>query len=114
MTEVLPLAILFTSLGVAPVLFLLHEDSVRLRTALNLGAAVLKLALVAWLSIRVAGGDPGGAGKDSHAWGSCSQGRRLKRCHPWRGGTTRLGKGVWWGLLPGTRVENRSVPLAVG
>ena len=56
MTEALPLAILFTSLGVAPILFLLHEDSVRLRTALNLGAAVLKLGLVAWLSVRVASG----------------------------------------------------------
>jgi multicomponent Na+:H+ antiporter subunit D len=49
MTDVLPLAILFTSLGIAPILFLLHEDSAHLRTAMNLGAAALKLCLVAWL-----------------------------------------------------------------
>ena len=56
MTDILPLAILFTSLGLAPILFLLREESVRLRTTLNLGAATLKLGLVAWLSVEVASG----------------------------------------------------------
>ncbi|NYS25658.1 monovalent cation/H+ antiporter subunit D family protein [Rhodobacteraceae bacterium 2376] len=52
----LPLAILLTSLLVSPVLFALPEHNARLRTALNLGAATLKLALVAWLSWRVSRG----------------------------------------------------------
>jgi multicomponent Na+:H+ antiporter subunit D len=55
-TEALPLAILFTSLGIAPILFMLREESARLRAALNLGAAALKLALVVWLSGQVADG----------------------------------------------------------
>ncbi len=55
-SSLLPLAILLTSLGVAPLIFLLREESARLRTALNLAAAVLKVALVAWLSWRVAEG----------------------------------------------------------
>jgi multicomponent Na+:H+ antiporter subunit D len=55
-TEALPLAILFTSLGIAPILFMLKEESARLRAALNLGAAALKLALVVWLSGQVADG----------------------------------------------------------
>lgn len=50
----LPLAILGTSLLLAPVLFLLNEERVRLRTALNLAAAALKLALVAYLAWQVA------------------------------------------------------------
>jgi multicomponent Na+:H+ antiporter subunit D len=55
-TGLLPLAILMTSLGAAPFIFLLREESARLRTAINLGAALLKVALVAWLSLRVAQG----------------------------------------------------------
>ena len=58
MTEVvlLPLFILLTSLGVAPLIFALSDDSARLRTTLNLAAAATKLALVAWLSWKVANG----------------------------------------------------------
>jgi multicomponent Na+:H+ antiporter subunit D len=58
MTEVvlLPLFILLTSLGVAPVIFALPESSARLRTALNLAAAAAKVALVGWLSWKVANG----------------------------------------------------------
>jgi multicomponent Na+:H+ antiporter subunit D len=52
----LPLLILVTSLGIAPVIFMLQEESARLRTALNLAAATLKLGLVAWLSWQVANG----------------------------------------------------------
>ncbi|TNC65807.1 complex I subunit 5 family protein [Rubellimicrobium roseum] len=54
MTEAwLPLAILGTSLLVSPIIFSLPEERVRTRTLLNLGAATLKLALVAWLAWRV-------------------------------------------------------------
>lgn len=56
MTELLPLAILMTSLGIAPVILALPDDWSRLRTTLNLTAAGVKLALVAWLSLAVAGG----------------------------------------------------------
>lgn len=58
MTEVvlLPLFILLTSLGVAPLIFALPERSARLRTALNLAAAATKVALVGWLSWKVANG----------------------------------------------------------
>ncbi|MGV3554793.1 MAG: complex I subunit 5 family protein [Croceibacterium sp.] len=50
----LPLAILATSLLLSPVLFVLPERYGRTRTLLNLGAASLKLALVAFLGWQVA------------------------------------------------------------
>ena len=53
---VLPLAILMTSLLAAPVILLLPERATRLRTAINLGAALLKVGLVLWLARAVAGG----------------------------------------------------------
>lgn len=56
MTGLLPLAILMTSLGIAPVILALPDGWRRMRTTINLGAAMLKLALVAWLSMAVAGG----------------------------------------------------------
>ncbi len=56
MTELLPLAILMTSLGIAPVILALPDHRSRLRTSLNLTAAGVKLALVAWLALEVAGG----------------------------------------------------------
>jgi multicomponent Na+:H+ antiporter subunit D len=52
----LPLFILLTSLLASPVLFALPERAARLRTAINLGMAGVKLALVAWLSLKVAQG----------------------------------------------------------
>ncbi len=52
----LPLFILLTSLGIAPLLFALPERSAGLRTAINLGAAGLKVALVAWLSWKLSQG----------------------------------------------------------
>ena len=52
----LPLFILLTSLLASPVLFALPERAARLRTAINLGMASLKLVLVAWLSLKVAQG----------------------------------------------------------
>ena len=52
----LPLLILATSLGIAPVIFLLNDANARLRTALNLSAAAIKVALVSWLSWQVAQG----------------------------------------------------------
>lgn len=52
----LPLFILLTSLLAAPVLFALPERAARLRTAINLGMAALKVALVAWLSLKVSQG----------------------------------------------------------
>ena len=52
----LPLFILLTSLLVSPVLFALPEHAARLRTGINLGMATLKVALVAWLSLKVAQG----------------------------------------------------------
>jgi multicomponent Na+:H+ antiporter subunit D len=57
-TEVtlLPLFILLTSLGVAPLIFALPETSARLRTGLNLAAAATKVALVIWLSWKVSNG----------------------------------------------------------
>jgi multicomponent Na+:H+ antiporter subunit D len=56
MTELLPLAILMTSLGIAPVILALPDGWSRLRTTLNLTAAGVKLGLVVWLSLAVAGG----------------------------------------------------------
>jgi multicomponent Na+:H+ antiporter subunit D len=52
----LPLFILLTSLLVAPVLFVLPESAARLRTAINLGMAMLKVGLVGWLSLKVSQG----------------------------------------------------------
>ncbi len=52
----LPLFILLTSLLAAPVLFALPERAARLRTGLNLGVAAMKVALVAWLGIKVSQG----------------------------------------------------------
>ncbi|SLN12289.1 Na(+)/H(+) antiporter subunit A [Roseivivax jejudonensis] len=62
MSDLLPLAILLTSLGVAPVILALPDHWSRLRTALNLGAATIKVALVAWLSMAVASGADFGVG----------------------------------------------------
>ncbi|ADH87021.1 complex I subunit 5 family protein [Desulfurivibrio alkaliphilus] len=45
----LPLAILFSSFGVGVVIFFLREESVALRTTLNLGGSVSKLILIAIL-----------------------------------------------------------------
>lgn len=56
MTDLLPLAILMTSLGVAPVILAMPDHWSRLRTAINLGAAAIKVALVAWISVAVANG----------------------------------------------------------
>ena len=56
MTDYLPLMILLTSLGVAPMILLLPDSRSRVRTALNLAAASAKVALVAWLSVSVASG----------------------------------------------------------
>lgn len=54
--SILPVAILFSSLGIAPVIFLLRDESAALRTSINLASASLKLGLVAWLSWQVAQG----------------------------------------------------------
>ncbi len=54
--DILPLAILMTSMGIAPVLFAIPDARSRLRTTINLASASAKLALVIWLSIRVADG----------------------------------------------------------
>ena len=56
MTELLPLAILMTSLGIAPVILAMPDHWRGLRTAVNLGAATVKVGLVTWLSVAVAGG----------------------------------------------------------
>ena len=56
MTELLPMAILMSSLGIAPVILAMPDDWRGLRTAVNLGAATIKVALVAWLSVAVADG----------------------------------------------------------
>jgi multicomponent Na+:H+ antiporter subunit D len=55
--ELLPLAVIASSLLPALIIFTLPEESVRLRTALNLFAAVTKLALVAVLLFGVHGGE---------------------------------------------------------
>ena len=53
----LPLAILMTSLAAAPLIFAMREESTRLRTTINLAAAGLKIALVAFMSWQVAQGE---------------------------------------------------------
>jgi multicomponent Na+:H+ antiporter subunit D len=56
MSQFLPLAILMTSLCVAPIILMMPEHASRLRTTVNLAAAAIKLGLVVWLTIIVAGG----------------------------------------------------------
>ncbi len=59
MSEYLPIAILMTSLGVAPIILMIPEHSSRLRTTVNLTAATVKVALVIWLTVVVVqGGSP--------------------------------------------------------
>jgi multicomponent Na+:H+ antiporter subunit D len=59
MSEFLPIAILMTSLGVAPIIMMMPEHASRLRTIVNLTAASVKLALVVWLTVVVVqGGSP--------------------------------------------------------
>lgn len=56
MNAALPVLILLTSAVPALVTFFLDQDSHRLRNALNLGGAALKLGLVVWMLFAVAGG----------------------------------------------------------
>ena len=56
MTALLPVLILLTSLIPALVTFFLRQESHLLRNALNLGGAVLKLALIVAMLLAVAGG----------------------------------------------------------
>ncbi|MFT5945338.1 MAG: multicomponent Na+:H+ antiporter subunit D [Yoonia sp.] len=59
MSQFLPIAILMTSLGAAPIILMIPENASRLRTTVNLTAATLKLMLVVWLTIVVVqGGSP--------------------------------------------------------
>ena len=55
-TSILLVAILLTSLGAAPVLFALPESAARLRTAINLTMASVKVLLVGWLALEVGQG----------------------------------------------------------
>jgi multicomponent Na+:H+ antiporter subunit D len=57
LNELLPLAVIASSLLPALLIFALPEESVRLRTALNLFAAITKLALVGALLLGVHGGE---------------------------------------------------------
>jgi multicomponent Na+:H+ antiporter subunit D len=56
MTAFLPVLLLLTSLVPALVIFLLKEESARLRTLVNLAGAVLKLLLVVYMVLSVMGG----------------------------------------------------------
>jgi len=56
MTAALPVLILLTSLVPSVVTFFLAQDSHNLRNALSLGGALLKVALVVWMLLAVAGG----------------------------------------------------------
>ena len=59
MSEFLPVAILMTSLGVAPIILMIPEHASRLRSIVNLTAASVKVALVVWLTfVVVQGGSP--------------------------------------------------------
>lgn len=59
MSEFLPIAILMTSLGAAPIILMIPEHASRLRTTINLTAASVKVALVIWLTfVVVQGGAP--------------------------------------------------------
>ncbi|PKO35473.1 MAG: proton-conducting membrane transporter [Betaproteobacteria bacterium HGW-Betaproteobacteria-7] len=57
LNELLPLAVIASSLVPALLIFTLPEESVRLRTALNLFAAITKIILVGALLIGVRGGE---------------------------------------------------------
>ncbi|PWR01107.1 proton-conducting membrane transporter [Meridianimarinicoccus roseus] len=52
----LPVAILMTSLGVAPVILMIPDGARTLRTTVNLAAASVKVCLVGWLAWQVARG----------------------------------------------------------
>ncbi|MFP4044143.1 MAG: complex I subunit 5 family protein [Rhodosalinus sp.] len=56
MTALLPLLLLLTSLVPASISFFLAQDSYRMRNALNLGGAVLKVGLIVAMLIAIAGG----------------------------------------------------------
>ncbi len=56
MTQAVPALLLLCPLVPAIVIFFLREESGRLRNWLNIGSAVLKLALIAWALVGVAGG----------------------------------------------------------
>jgi hypothetical protein len=56
MSAALPVLMLLTSLVPAVVTFFLEQNSHRLRNGLNLGGALLKLVLVIWMLLAVAGG----------------------------------------------------------
>ncbi|MEA1048775.1 proton-conducting transporter membrane subunit [Lamprobacter modestohalophilus] len=57
MSAVLPLATLASSLLTAAVIFMLPEQAVRTRTALNLAAALIKLVLVIWMARGLVAGE---------------------------------------------------------
>jgi multicomponent Na+:H+ antiporter subunit D len=57
MSALLPLATLASSLLTAAVIFMLPEQAVRTRTALNLAAALVKLVLVIWMARGLIAGD---------------------------------------------------------
>jgi multicomponent Na+:H+ antiporter subunit D len=57
MTSIVPLLVVASSLVPGIVIFMLPEEAVRLRTALNLGAVLVKLALVGVLLWRALGGE---------------------------------------------------------
>ncbi len=53
MTAFLPVALLLTALVPAAIIFFLRDESERLRSFVNLAAALLKLALVGWMLVSV-------------------------------------------------------------
>lgn len=55
-SSILLILILLTSLGAAPVIFALPERAAGLRTTINLTMAMVKVVLVGWLAVQVAGG----------------------------------------------------------
>jgi multicomponent Na+:H+ antiporter subunit D len=57
MSALLPLATLASSLITAAVIFMLPEQAVRTRTALNLAAALVKLVLVIWMTRGLVAGE---------------------------------------------------------
>jgi multicomponent Na+:H+ antiporter subunit D len=56
LTALLPVLLLLTSLVPAAITFFLAQDSHRLRNALSLGGAVLKVSLIVAMLFAVAGG----------------------------------------------------------
>jgi multicomponent Na+:H+ antiporter subunit D len=56
MTQAMPALLILCPLVPAIVIFFLREESERLRNWLNIGSAVLKLVLIAWTLVGVAGG----------------------------------------------------------